>query len=99
MYGSVYRFRPLPGREEDALEELRRWGREQRQQAIGFVIEYTYRSEKIPGDYINTAVFESREAYQSNGDLPEQDAWYRRFRSHLREDPEWEDGEIVCVVR
>ena len=98
MYGCVFRLRPLPGHEEAMLEELRRWGRELRPQAAGFIAEYIYRLEARSGEYINTVVFESREAYQRNGANPKQDRWYRRLRAHLVADPEWEDGEVVIAV-
>ncbi len=98
MYGCVFRLRPRPGHEEAMIAQLRRWGKELRPHAAGFIAEYIYRSESRPGEYINTVVFESREAYQRNSGLPGQDHWYQQLRAHLEADPEWEDGEVIIAV-
>jgi quinol monooxygenase YgiN len=97
VYGTVYRFRPLPGKEEDVLDYHRRWKAERWPRVSGFVTEYIYRSASKPGEYVGAAVFESKEAMERNGRDPEEDRWYRQFRSLLEADPEWEDGEIIFV--
>ncbi len=97
MYGTVYRFRPLPGKEEDVLDYHRRWKAERWPHVSGFVTEYIYRSASKAGEYVGAAVFESKEAMERTSQDPEADRWYRQFRSLLEADPEWEDGEIIFV--
>jgi hypothetical protein len=97
MYGTVYRFRPLPGQEEAMLDYHRRWKAERWPHVRGFITEYIYRSEKHPGEYIGAAVFESKEVMVENAKDPADDAWYQQFRALLQDDPEWEDGEIIFV--
>jgi quinol monooxygenase YgiN len=93
MYGTVARFRLKPGVEETQLMEL---SRELEGRPIpGFVAEYTYRMDSDPHEYYFAVVFESKEAYFANANTPEQDAFYRKFRELLVDDPEWHDGEVV----
>jgi quinol monooxygenase YgiN len=96
VYGTVYRFRPLPGKKEEVLDYHRRWKAERWPLVQGFVAEYVYRSASRPGEYV-AAVFESKEAMERNGQDPEEDCWYRQLRALLAADPEWEDGEIAFV--
>jgi quinol monooxygenase YgiN len=98
MYGSVFRLRPKPGQDQAMIALMERWGRERRPKVEGFVSAEVYRSEAHPGEYLNTVVFTSREAYMKNADDPEQDAWYRELRALLESDPEWEDGEVVVSM-
>jgi hypothetical protein len=87
-YGSVFRFRPLPGKEEDVLDYHRRWKAERWPHVSSFVTEYIYRSASTPGEYVGAAVFESKEAMERTSQDPEEDRWYRQFRSLLEADPE-----------
>jgi hypothetical protein len=41
--------------------------------------------------------WDSKEAYTSNANTPEQDARFRRLREFMETDPEWHDGEIVLT--
>ena len=98
MYGSVFRLRPLPGQAQAMIALTERWMRERRPKVQGFVSAQIYRSEAHPGEYINTVVFESREAYMKNADDPEQGRWYQDLRALLEADPQWEDGEVVLAT-
>jgi quinol monooxygenase YgiN len=97
VYGTVYRYRPLPGKEAEVLEYHRRWKAERWPQVSGLITEYVYRSASRPGEYVAAAVFESKEAMERISQDPEGDRWYRQFRALLQADPEWEDGEIIFV--
>ncbi len=95
MFGTVARVRPKPGHEQ-ALEDLSaEWDRERRHKAEGFIASYALRPEKDPNQVISVTIFRDRETYMRNANDPEQDAWYRRFREHLEDDPTWEDGEVL----
>jgi quinol monooxygenase YgiN len=98
MYGSVFRLRPRPDQEQAMLALMERWRRERRPKVEGFVTAQVYRSERHLGEFLNTVVFTSREAYLKNANDPEQDAWYQQLRPLLEADPEWEDGEVVVSM-
>ncbi len=95
MYGTVFRMRALPGKEQELLALGERWTRELGSRTPGYVGEYVYRLDTNPREFIGAVLFESREAYMANANSPEQDRWYQDFRALLESDPEWNDGEIV----
>ena len=92
MYGTVARFRLIPGKETDLADVLREF---EQAQVPGAVSEYVYRSDDDPNEYYLAVVFTDKERYMANADSSEQDARYRRLRALLETDPEWHDGEIV----
>jgi heme-degrading monooxygenase HmoA len=92
MYGSVARWRVKPGKEqelEQVAEEL------MRQPLPGSRAVYLYRMDSDPQEYWVAGVFDSKTAYTTNSNTPEQDARFQRLRALMEGDPEWHDGEIV----
>jgi len=88
MYGTIARMKVKPG----ALESLK--GMEERQPQ-GFIATYAYRLDSNPDELMVVVMFEDEVSDRANAGSPEQDREYRDLRSHLREDPEWHDGEVV----
>ena len=95
MYGSIFRMRPIAGKEQDVIEVFNEWDRDRRPKVKGVVGGYLMKPDSNAGELIGVAVFESKDAYLSNGDDPEQGAWFRKLRALLQSDPSWEDGEYV----
>lgn len=95
MYGTVARLRPKPGKEDDLKAILRLWDEESKPQVKGAIATYIYQLDKDPKQWLMAVLFEDRETYVKNADDPETDAWYRKMRELLEEDPVWEDGEVV----
>ena len=95
MYGSIFRMRPIEGREQDVIDVFREWDLERRPNVRGVVGGYLMKPDSNTGELIGVAVFEDKEAYLANGNNPEQDAWFRKLRNLLQSDPSWEDGEYV----
>ena len=95
MYGTIFRMRPMTGRERDVIEIFDEWDRERRPNVKGVVGGYLMKPDSNNGELIGVAVFESKEAYLANGNDPEQNAWFGKLRSLLQFDPYWEDGEYV----
>ena len=95
MYGTVARMKAKSGH-EDALLELQR---EELQLAeadqIGFL--YVYKLDGSENEYIMVVGFESKEAYKTNAESPEQHERYLRYMEHMDGDPEWNDGEIILA--
>ncbi len=94
MYGTVARMRVKPGSEA----ALRKLTEEQARDIPGLVGDYVYRIDNEPDVYYLAVMFESKEAYVSNAQSPEQHARYQQYREYLQDDPEWHDGEIVSSV-
>lgn len=99
MYGSIFRLRPQDGREADVVALMEEWGRSRGQQVKGARAAYLLQSERRPGELVGVAVFDDKATYQANAEAPEQDAWYRRLRETLQEDPVWEDGAFLAATQ
>src|SRR5918911_477324 len=96
MYGTVARMRVKPGSEQKLLEIGRR---DDMRSIPGLVADAVYRLDGRPDEYILVLAFESKEAYQANGNSPEQHQRYLEIRELRADDPEWKDGEIVDSYR
>ena len=92
MYGSVARWRVKAGKQQE-LEQLS--AELMRERPPGSRAVFVYRMDGDPQEYWVAGVFESKDAYTSNSNTPEQDARFRQLRSLMETDPEWHDGEIV----
>ncbi len=95
MYGSIFRMRPIAGREQDVIAIFQEWDTERRPVTKGVVAGYVMKPDADTGDLIGVAVFEDKEAYPANANAPGQDAWFGKLRALLQSDPAWEDGEYV----
>lgn len=93
MFGTIARVQVAEGKDEAFLAHLKAY---ESINIDGFVSEHVYKADKGGGEYWLTVVFESREKYTANADSAEQNTRYEEFRSLLKADPEWHDGEIVA---
>jgi antibiotic biosynthesis monooxygenase (ABM) superfamily enzyme len=93
MYGTVARFKLLPGKEEELLELT---GGFAELNVPGWVSSAAYRADAGGDEYWLTVVFENKEAYRANAESPEQDARFQRIRALMAADPEWHDGEVIA---
>ena len=94
MYGTIARLQVKPG----MLDELQRFGREEVDGLPALTFQYVIQSDDDPNEMWLVVGFESREAYKTNADSPEQHERYLRFRSLLDADPEWHDGEYIDAI-
>lgn len=95
MYGSIFRMRPVAGREQDVIEVFNEWERERMPNVRGVVGGFLMKPDANTGELIGVAVFEDKDAYLANGNDPVQHAWFMKLRELLQSDPAWEDGEFV----
>ena len=94
MYGTIARLRVTPGKQD----ELRRFGKEGADNLPALAFEYVMQSDADPNEMWLVVGFESRDAYKTNADSPEQHERYVQFRALLDADPEWHDGEFVDAL-
>ncbi|MDQ6847985.1 MAG: antibiotic biosynthesis monooxygenase [Candidatus Dormibacteraeota bacterium] len=92
MYGTVARWQVKEGKEKE-LEQLSQ--ELMREMPPGGRTVVVYRADKNPREYWVASTWESKEAYTSNSNTPEQDARFRKLRDLMDADPEWHDGEVV----
>ena len=92
MYGTVARMMIKPGMEE----QFERIAREvEGVEAPGQVAAYVYQMDRDSREYYLAAVFESKEAYFTNANSPEQHERFMTLMQVLEAEPEWNDGTIV----
>ena len=94
-YGTIARMRVRPGAEaflRAQLESLQPRGLQ------GWLSTTLYRSDRDPQDMWMVVAFESEEAYKRNAARENMDAVYRRLRSCLEQDPEWNDGFVISEM-
>lgn len=94
MYGTVARWQVKEGKEKD-LEQLAE--ELMREMPPGSRSVHVYRSDAKPREYWVASSWDSKEAYTSNSNTPEQDQRFRQLRELMDSEPEWHDGEIVVA--
>ncbi len=94
MYGTVARWRVKDGKEQE-LEQL--MSEVMRDRPTGSRALWVYRADTDPREYWVASSWDSKDAYTSNANTPQQDARFRRLRELMESDPEWHDGEIVLA--
>jgi quinol monooxygenase YgiN len=92
VYGSVARWRVKDGQQQELEQLVTELMSELPPGAHGV---WVYRSDSDPQEYWVAGNFDSKDAYTSNSNGPEQDARFRRLRALMDGDPEWHDGEII----
>ena len=95
MYGTIAHFRIKPGRRDEFIQSMDRFG-----DAIipGWRADYYFQMENDSEDFYLVAIFKDKETYEANAASPEQHERYLIFRSFLEEDPQWNDGFIVSAT-
>jgi quinol monooxygenase YgiN len=95
MYGTIARIRAKPGHFEELVRWAEDWNLERKPKIAGAISSYLFTPDGSPygrPTQFLIAVFEDQKTYRQNSDDPAQDAWYRRMREHLEDDPDWSDG-------
>ena len=94
MYGTIARLQVTPGKHD----ELQRFGSEEAAMLPALTFQYVLQSDADPNEMWLVVGFESREAYTTNAESPEQHERYLRFRALLEADPEWHDGDYIDAL-
>jgi hypothetical protein len=89
MYGSIFNLSVKQGHEEALIESLGERVPE------GMVAWFVMNPDDRNRDLIGVAVFESKEAYTSNANSPEQHEAFMKVMNHLNSEPDWTDGEYI----
>jgi heme-degrading monooxygenase HmoA len=94
----MFRFKALPGKREEVIDQFARWEREQKAKATGFERSILVASNQDRDEFIGAVRWDNAENYAKNSNRPEQDAWFRKLRSKLVGDPEWFEGTVEREV-
>jgi hypothetical protein len=90
-FGTIGRYRPKPGHEEQLRALTEEWDRTMRPTIPGLVAGVRGRPAGRPGEMISVILTQDEATYRAFANNPEQDAWYRRLVEHLETEPTWED--------
>ena len=96
MYGTISTGRL----KKDFLREMmalgKEWDARERKRAVGYINSEILWSDAGDGRFMMIVHFTTKEAYIENARSPEQDAFYRRLRACMEEDPTWFDGTFAA---
>ena len=95
MYGSIFRMKIKDGKEREFIKHMDDFEKIRKPKVKGYLGTFILISEKKTDEILGVAIFTSKAAYFKNAKDPEQDKWYRKMRTYLKADPEWNDGEYV----
>ena len=93
MYGTIARVKVRKDKIREFFALGKEWADREQKRAFGYLGGEILWEEKEEGRACLVVHFSSRESYLQNANSPEQDAFYRRLRACLEEDPMWIDGE------
>ncbi len=90
MDGTISNINVKSGHENDLLESMGEMNQE------GILAWFLMRPDDKNADLVGEAVFESKEAYISNANSPEQHEAFVKMMEYLVVEPTWTDGEYIA---
>jgi quinol monooxygenase YgiN len=95
MYGSIFRMKVKPGKEQELKDVFKEWESDRKPKIQGTVHSFVMKPDNKQSELMGIAIFPDKTSYKTNAEDPEQDKWYKNMRELLEDDPEWEDGEFI----
>ena len=97
MFGTIGHARPKPGHDAQIRALTEEWQRTIRPKVAGEFLQLFGRPKDRPGETVFIALAQDEATYRALAEMPEQDAWFRRFVEHVESEPTWEDVEMEVV--
>jgi hypothetical protein len=94
MFGTIGHARLKAGSERAVQGLLEEWQREIRPRVPGAFVSLGGHVAGDPQALVFLALAQDEATYRALAELPEQDAWYRRFAEHVEGEVGWEDVEM-----
>ena len=98
MFGTIGHARPKPGHEGQIQAMTDEWLRTIRPKVPGPFLQLQGRVKDRPEEVVFVALAQDEATYRALAEMPEQDAWFRRFVEHLDGEPTWEDVEMELTL-
>ena len=95
MFGTIGHARLKPGHQPQLDALMEEWQRVIRPQVPGEFVQIGGHAAGKPEQIVFVALAQDEPTYRKLAELPDQDAWYRRFAEHLDGDVRWEDVEMA----
>lgn len=97
MFGTIGRARIKPGSRAQIESLMAEWDATIRPRIPGEMIRLMGNAAGSPDDVVFVALAKDEATYRNLANMPEQDAWFRRFAEHVEGEVRWEDVEMENV--
>ena len=90
MYGTIFKLNIKDGHHEALLKEIKQNNSLPAGMKAWFIMKPDERKE-----WVGVAIFDSKEAYVTNAESPDQHERFLKIMQHLESEPPWTDGQFV----
>ena len=97
MFGTIGRATFKAGHEAQLNDLMDEWTKTIRPKIPGAFLNLVGHVADDPRRVVFVALAADRDTYRALADMPEQDAWYRKFIQHIEGDVAWEDVEMTVL--
>ena len=97
MFGTIGHARLKSGGRPQLEALMQEWLPTIRPRIPGDFVQLVGYADGQPEDLVFVALAQDKATYQRLAQLPEQDAWFRRFTEQVEGDVRWEDVEMERI--
>jgi hypothetical protein len=97
VFGTIGHARLKSGGQPQLEALMQEWLQTIRPQIPGDFVQLVGHADGQPEDLVFVALAQDKATYQRLAQLPEQDAWFRRFTEQVEGDVRWEDVEMERI--
>ena len=83
------------GKGQAIVEQMNKWGREQKPHAKGFIRSILVFGNNDRDEFGGVVRWDSTANYMANAGRPEQDAWYQELMQHVDGEIQWFDATLA----
>ena len=95
MFGTIGHARLKSGRQAPLEALNQEWQQTIRPKIPGEFVQLIGNRDGQPDELVFVALAQVKATYQRMAEMPEQDAWYRRFAEQVEGEVRWEDVEMA----
>jgi hypothetical protein len=97
MFGTIGHARLKAGRQSQLEALMQEWSQTIRPLVPGEFVQLVGHADGQPEELVFVALAQDKATYQRLAELPEQDAWFRRFADHVEGEVRWEDVAMELI--
>jgi hypothetical protein len=97
MFGTIGHARLKSGGQAQLEALMQEWLQTIRPQLPGDFVQLVGHADGQPEELVFVALAQDKATYQRLAQLPEQDAWFRRFAEQVEGEVQWEDVAMEMV--
>jgi len=97
MFGTIGHARMKAGRQSQLESLMLEWSQSIRPLIPGEFVQLVGHMDGQPEELVFVALAQDKATYQLLAELPEQDAWFRRFADQVEGEARWEDVAMEMI--